>query len=461
MLKFLRNKMKGILISVAAVFIITMFYGIGQFGLQGGFSQGGKGGEGLAKVNGKDVDVFRFNQIMSRLAAESKVSLDPMSLLYMQSLALSQLIDFTVIEQGSRKSFGAGGDEVDRAVKDIMAANKIPDERTFDKLLKNQGFSLGSLKRMISDEIVVQKMTQKIKGDVKVTPDDMREIRVQHILIKESDKKLAEQVLDKAKKGQDFASLAKEYSIDPGTASNGGDLGFFPKGAMVKEFEDAAFALKPGEISGLVKTPYGYHIIKMDESRLRRNVKQDELLEQKRQNVFNQWFMSLKSKAKVEIKNHLLNAFDKRMKGDNAGAVDEYKKAIKSQPESPYPHLFYADLLTQMKDSSSAMREFENASNLSSADPYVHLYIGKAYLNAAETSEGATSEAYVGSARQEFDKASILAGDNLKVRQDIAAFFKSQKLTKQLALENEKINSLKQRQQIEEQLKKEAGQGEG
>ena len=64
--------------------------------------------------------------------------------------------------------------------------------------------------------------------------------------------------------GGDFAALAKQYSQDT-TAANGGDLGFFGKGQMVKEFETAAFGLEPGKVSGLVKTQYGYHIIKLIE----------------------------------------------------------------------------------------------------------------------------------------------------------------------------------------------------
>ncbi len=77
--------------------------------------------------------------------------------------------------------------------------------------------------------------------------------------------KKAEDVLAKLKGDAKFEELAKEYSADPGSAEQGGDLGWFGKGTMVTEFEDAAFALKPGEISGLVKTKFGYHIIRVDE----------------------------------------------------------------------------------------------------------------------------------------------------------------------------------------------------
>jgi len=105
--------------------------------------------------------------------------------------------------------------------------------------------------------------------------DIKEQVKAAHILLRvDSDadeatvqkrRKLAEDLLKQLKAGADFAQLAKRYSDDQGTANEGGDLGTFPRGVMVGEFEKAAFALRPGQLSDVVRTPFGFHIIRVDE----------------------------------------------------------------------------------------------------------------------------------------------------------------------------------------------------
>ncbi len=85
-------------------------------------------------------------------------------------------------------------------------------------------------------------------------------VRASHILVSSLEE--ANHVVNELKAGKDFAELARKYSSCP-SKKDGGDLGFFSKGQMVKEFEDAAFSLKPGEVSAPVKTQFGYHLIKV------------------------------------------------------------------------------------------------------------------------------------------------------------------------------------------------------
>ena len=85
-------------------------------------------------------------------------------------------------------------------------------------------------------------------------------IKCTHILVQKQSEAIA--ILDKIKKGEKFGKLARELSVDTGSAKRDGNLGFFGRGKMVKEFETAAFNLQVGQISEPIKTQYGYHIIK-------------------------------------------------------------------------------------------------------------------------------------------------------------------------------------------------------
>jgi len=147
------------------------------------------------------------------------------------------------------------------------------------------------LRGQVKEQKIVEKMQRTISGDVKITPNEVRkffnsipkdslpyiaaEVEIGHIVrlgtvTREQKDKLKQQLLDlkaRAEKGEDFAMLAQIYSEDLGSAKNGGDLNFAKRGAMLPEFEGAALALKPGEMSNIVESQYGFHLIKLIETR--------------------------------------------------------------------------------------------------------------------------------------------------------------------------------------------------
>ncbi len=108
----------------------------------------------------------------------------------------------------------------------------------------------------VSDDVLKKYYEEHIKDYT-----EPEKVHAKHILVKT--KEDAEKVLAELKKGTKWDDVARKYSIDKSNASKGGDLGTFTRGRMVKPFEDAVFSMKPGEISGPVKTKYGYHIIKL------------------------------------------------------------------------------------------------------------------------------------------------------------------------------------------------------
>lgn len=120
------------------------------------------------------------------------------------------------------------------------------------------GFTEAQYQRLFETQLLRQKLFEAITAD---TPHEEELIWARHILV--ADEETAKQVLERLNKGEDFAKVAQEVSMDPGSASQGGDLGWFGKGQMVAPFEEAAYALQVGQISQPVQTTFGWHIIQL------------------------------------------------------------------------------------------------------------------------------------------------------------------------------------------------------
>jgi peptidyl-prolyl cis-trans isomerase C len=119
-----------------------------------------------------------------------------------------------------------------------------------------------TIKASVKDEDAKKFYDDQVKA---IKPEE--EVQARHILVEEEAK--AKEIAEKLAKGGDFAALAKEFSKDPGSKENGGDLGYFGKGQMVPEFEAAAFVLEKGKISAPVKSNFGWHVIRLEDKRLR------------------------------------------------------------------------------------------------------------------------------------------------------------------------------------------------
>lgn len=155
-------------------------------------------------------------------------------------------------------------------------------------------FSKDFFKNQIYHNLLESKLLETTVFANKVFEDEM--VSARHILVETEE--IAQEVLGKLKAGEDWNTLAAEYSKDTSNKDNGGDLGWFARGSMVLPFEEAAFALEPGEISDPVKTDFGYHIIASDGKETR--PLEDEALKNAKYAVYKAWYEKIISEYDLE-----------------------------------------------------------------------------------------------------------------------------------------------------------------
>lgn len=193
--------------------------------------------------------VRRFFAKQSEQAAADGQPFDGPSDVELRKGVLERLVQSEILgEEAVRFNVTASAEEVEAEYQKIAAAEGANPE---EKIQELYGWSVDEFKEKVMKPYIIQtKLSTVIENDEGLNAQA---------------KSRAEEALGKLQGGGDFVEIAKEYSNDPSNAENGGDLGWFERGIMVKEFEDAAFALKPGDLSGLVKTRFGFHIIRCDE----------------------------------------------------------------------------------------------------------------------------------------------------------------------------------------------------
>ncbi|HVH57723.1 MAG TPA: peptidylprolyl isomerase [Vicinamibacterales bacterium] len=283
----------------------------------------------VARVNGQDVPKSDFDRLLKQMEMQAGQPVPQGRRDEVFRAVLDQLLTYTALvhEAKSRKVEVTPAEA--KQVSDAKIAElrkQIPDPKAFNKALAERNMTLDRLRADIRNDIAINKLIQaEVASTPAVTDTEVREfydknpneftgLRASHILIRpagfdeDSKKKAraqAEDLMKQARAGADFADLARKHSAD-GSAQQGGDLGFFTKGSMVPAFSDAAFALKPGEVSDVVETQFGFHVIMSVE---RKDVPFDdastkirEFLTAKHRDERQKAFVAdVKSRSKIEV----------------------------------------------------------------------------------------------------------------------------------------------------------------
>jgi len=291
----------------------------------------------IAAVNGSTITQAELDTEMGRYERQMVMTgrtLEPDQRTEMKKKVLDGLIDRELLIQESHKL----GIKVSEAeINDQLAALKkrFPNEQEFNSRLVSMKMTEADLKAQFGQDMTLKKVIeQEVASKITISDEDTKTfydghpdlfktqemVRASHILIRvdpkaaDADKvkareKIAE-IQKRIQKGEDFAALAKELSECPSSAK-GGDLDFFQRGQMVGPFEEAAFSLKPGSVSDIVETQFGFHLIKVTEKkdagtmpyaeikdRITQHLKQEKVDQQLSQHV-----EQLRSKSKIETFN--------------------------------------------------------------------------------------------------------------------------------------------------------------
>ena len=281
-------------------------------------------GKEAASVNGKPISKSQYERDLSvfqKRAAQEGRQLSDADLTTVKNRILENLIDAEVLYQQSQKE---GVKVDDQAINEQIETIKkrFSDEAAYKKAL--EGMDVSEIRAQIQRGLAInQLLDTNVRQKITVTEEESKkfynnnpnlfkqpeQVKASHILIKvapdaEESKKIQarkkiETVQKKVRQGEDFGLLAKANSEGP-TAQRDGDLGYFHRGRMAKPFEDAAFALNVGEVSGIVETQFGYHLIKVTDKKPARTIPYKEVQPRLAQYL-------KKEKEKTEIQGYIEN----------------------------------------------------------------------------------------------------------------------------------------------------------
>lgn len=241
------------------------------------------------EIKQKEVDAY-MNSIKSQ-DTSGEITSDEEELNALEADIIDSLIIIKLLEKyAEENNITVTDEEVNEQVKLLM--DTYSSEKDFEKYLKEKGIDKRFLEGVLRSQLLSSKIYSKVTADVIVTEEEVKQyyednkntfflvpvsVKASHILtmfpwVEDNSEETEEgreealekikMVEDKLKDGGDFEDLARQYSDDGTSGENGGDLGYISKGQMVEEFEEALFSLDVGEVSEIVETEYGFHIIK-------------------------------------------------------------------------------------------------------------------------------------------------------------------------------------------------------
>lgn len=269
-----------------------------------------------ARVNGEVIYATDLDREVDAIARQYGIPDDDKQRNEIVRIVLDQVIEQRIINQEARRYDAVASEaQINAQLADIR--RNFPTEEEFQQALEQRKWTLADLKNRLRGTITMQNLTERVTNitvtDAEIQTyfnehrseyDQAEQVRVSHILTKsEAEARL---VLARFRRGEKFEDLA-QYSEDPGSKAQGGDLGFVSRGQLVGEFEKVAFSLKPGQTSGIVKTQFGFHIIRVTDSRSPqparieavRNQIRGQLLTRKSEAAFQEWLKKAKTQAKI------------------------------------------------------------------------------------------------------------------------------------------------------------------
>jgi len=258
-------------------------------------------GENVAVVNGvpitkADYEVELRRQL-TQLTTQYQLNWnDPEIAIYIPQIQqdiLEQMLGTELIRQlASAQGVSISEEQLESEIADLKESVLSQGYyASWDEFLSTNGVDEESLRALVADGLLIQEMI-KIHGG----SPEQEQVHAQHIMV--DTEETAKEVLAKLEAGASFDDLAKEYSTDSGSKDSGGDLGWFPRGYLVTEFEEAAFSTGIGEISGIVQTSYGYHIIRVLGHEVR--ALEGAMLEEAQSTAFSEWYREQLGLATIE-----------------------------------------------------------------------------------------------------------------------------------------------------------------